>query len=191
MSLFVVRHTQTDWNIDHRAQGKVNIGLNKQGILQAQELARQLKDYDIDLIISSPLRRTVQTSNIINKNRNIPIIYDKRISERDFGEFEGKKPETYIAQGFWNYEKNVKYEKAESIKPFFKRVYAFLNQIERRRTDKNILLVTHGGVTIAIETYYNGIQDSKNLAKLALKHGEIKEYVAKKRKVEEKTPMLR
>ncbi len=176
MSLFVVRHTQTDWNKEHKAQGKVNIGLNKTGIQEAEELAKKIEDYDIDLIISSPLKRATQTAQIINRNKNIPIIYDDRISERDFGEFEGQKPEVYISKGFWDYNKNVKYEKAESIKPFFRRIYGFLNQVEKRKAKKNILLVTHGAVSIAIEAYYNGIQEDKSLAKLALKHGEIKEY---------------
>ena len=176
MSLFVIRHTQTDWNIEHKAQGKVNTKLNKTGILQAKELAKDLRNYNIDLIISSPLDRAKQTAEIVNEGRNIPIICDERIIERDFGEFEGNKPQVYIEKGFWDYERNVKYKKAESIKPFFNRIYNFLDDMEEKKKNKNILIVTHGAASIAIEVYYKGIPEDNNLVKLALKHGQIKEY---------------
>lgn len=48
-----------------------------------------MKNEKIDLILCSPLKRAIQTAQIINKERNIRIIIDERISERDFGEFEG------------------------------------------------------------------------------------------------------
>lgn len=176
MSLIVIRHTQTDWNVEHKAQGKVNTKLNKTGILQAEELAKDLKNYSIDLIISSPLDRAKQTAEIVNEGRGIPIICDERIIERDFGEFEGEQPQVYIEKGFWDYDRNVQYEKAESIKPFFSRIYNFLDDMEEKKKNKNILIVTHGAASIAIEAYYKGIPEDNNLVKLALKQGQIKEY---------------
>ena len=177
MSLIVIRHTQTDWNIEHKAQGRVDTSLNKNGIEEAKKLAKELNKYKIDLIISSPLTRAKQTAEIVNKEKNIPIIFEKNIIERDFGEFEGKTKEEYIKQNFWNYNKNVKYKKAESITPFFNRIFNFLDNVEK---DKNILLVTHGAVSIAIDVYFNGIPNDNNIVKCALKHGEIKEYKFKK-----------
>ena len=91
MNLYVVRHGQTDWNINHMILGKTDIELNEKGKKQAEEVSKKLEKEKIDLIISSPLKRTKQTAEIINKNKNIPIIYDSRIQERNFGEFEGLK----------------------------------------------------------------------------------------------------
>lgn len=48
-----------------------------------------MKNEKIDLILCSPLKRAIQTAEIINQGRNIRIIIDERVSERDFGEFEG------------------------------------------------------------------------------------------------------
>ena len=84
MKIFLVRHGQTDWNVQHKVQGKADIELNDTGVAQANETSSKLNHITIDLIICSPLKRAMQTAQIINKGRNIPIIYDERISERDF-----------------------------------------------------------------------------------------------------------
>ena len=89
--LLFTRHGQTEWNVLGKVQGRADIGLNEKGKQQAEETRKTLENEKIDLIICSPLLRAKQTAEIINKNRNIPIIYDDDIIERDFGEFEGIK----------------------------------------------------------------------------------------------------
>ena len=69
----------------------------------------------MDLIICSPLKKAKQTAEVINKNRNIPIIYDEKTLERDFGEFEGKETKDFDFHGYWDYYKNEHYESAENI----------------------------------------------------------------------------
>ena len=88
-------------------------------------------------------------------NRNIPIIFDDRIIERDFGEFEGKETKDFDFHGYWNYYINDKYEQAENIQEFFNRIYAFLDDITEKYRDKNILIVAHGGVSIPVACYFN------------------------------------
>ena len=85
MSLLITRHGQTDWNLKRKVQGKTDIELNQTGIEQAKDLSKKLANESIDLIICSPLERARQTAEIINTNRNIPIIYDNRISEIYYG----------------------------------------------------------------------------------------------------------
>ena len=89
MEILLTRHGQTDWNVLKKVQGKADIELNKKGIEQAEATRDTLKNEKIDLILCSPLKRAKQTADIINQERNIPIIIDERVSERDFGEFEG------------------------------------------------------------------------------------------------------
>lgn len=69
--------------------GRCDEPLNNTGINQAFETKNHLFDKDIDLIICSSLLGAKQTAEIINKNRNLLIIYDNRIIERNFEEFEG------------------------------------------------------------------------------------------------------
>ena len=95
MSIMLTRHGQTNWNVQKKVMGRCDEPLNEKGMEQAEETSDSLKDTDIDLIICSPLKRAKQTSDKINEGRNIPIIYDDRIIERDFGEFEGKETKDF------------------------------------------------------------------------------------------------
>lgn len=163
MEILVTRHGQTDWNLLNKVQGKVDIELNAMGRSQAKVTAEKLKDEAIDLIICSPLKRAMQTAKIINENRDIPIIYDERISERDFGEFQGLTRENCDGSALWDYDKNYKFEKAECVRDFFDRVYNFLDEIKIKYQDKRVLVVCHGGVSIPIQSYFNGIPENGKL----------------------------
>ena len=73
----LTRHGQTEWNVLKKVQGKANIALNETGENQALITAQNLIDEEIDLIISSPLKRALQTAEIINKTNkstNVTII---------------------------------------------------------------------------------------------------------------------
>lgn len=175
MSIYVVRHGQTDWNVQNILQGCTNIPLNETGLKQAHELKNNIKNIKIDLLISSPLNRTLSTAKIINVN-NLPIITDVRLLERGFGELEGIKGTDYDIHSFWDYERNLHYKNAECIQDFFKRVYSFLNDLEKNYPDKNVLLVTHNGVAIAIDCYFNGFPKDNNLLKLGIQTCSFKEY---------------
>ena len=176
MEILVARHGQTDWNVRKKVQGKADIELNGKGIEQAKNVQKLLENEKIDLIICSTLKRAKQTAQIVNEKRNLPIICDERLEERDFGEYEGEEKDKFDFSSFWCYSKNLKYEKAESIKDFFNRVYIFLDEIKEKYKDKNILLVTHGGVSIPIYCYFNGVPDEKDLIYLGIGNCEIKKY---------------
>lgn len=174
--LYVTRHGETDWNLYGKVQGKADILLNSKGIEQAKQTMKKLKQESIDLIICSPLIRARQTARIINSERIFPIILDERISERDFGEMEGMSKDNFDFQAFWNYDKNITYEKAENIKEFFNRIFLFLDEIKKKYKNKNILLVTHGGVSIAINCYFNGVPESGACLPLCIKNCEVKVF---------------
>ena len=62
MRLLLTRHGQTDWNVQGKAQGRTDTELNSTGIEQAKRLAEKIKNYNIDIIISSPLKRARKTA---------------------------------------------------------------------------------------------------------------------------------
>ena len=176
MSIFDVRHGRTDWNDQDRVQGTADIPLNEVGMEQARKTKELLRDEKIDLIISSPLIRTRQTAEVINEDKKLNIIYDERIRERDFGEFEGFDKKQFDFKDFWTYSKNLKFEKAENIQDFFKRVFDFLDNIKEIYNDKNVLLVIHGGVSVVINAYFEGIPPENEPTKGALKNCEVRKY---------------
>ena len=177
MDILLTRHGQTEWNVLKKVQGRADIELNSTGIEQAEITAEKLFNEKFDLIIVSPLKRALQTAEIINKNKNVSMIIDHRLAERDFGEFEGLKTSDFNFEEFWSYKANVEYKKAENIKDFFKRIYDFLDDIKVKYNDKKVLLVTHGGVSIPIKCYFRGIPDENTLLPLAIGNCEIEKFL--------------
>ena len=180
MNLYVIRHGKTDWNLQSRMQGQSNIQLNQIGINQANEIRELIEEKDIDIIISSPLDRTKQTAQIINKNMNKKIEYNEKIMERNFGILEGKiVTEIENLDDYFEYHTNQEIEKGEKIQDFVSRVFEGMKQIEEKHKNENILLVTHGGVARAIDYYFNGIPKEKDVGKFMLNNCEIREYKKK------------
>ena len=176
MEILITRHGQTEWNVLGKVQGRADIELNENGIKQAEETGKILENEKIDLIICSPLKRAIQTAQMINKDRNIPIIYDDAVIERDFGEFEGINKKDFDFEGYWSYKQNNQYERAENIKVFFNRVFDFLNKLREKYNNKRILIVAHGGISIPVDCYFNGIPEDDNLLKLVLGNCEVAKY---------------
>lgn len=186
METLLIRHGQTEWNALKKVQGKADIELNEKGIKQANDTKILLKNEKIDLIVCSPLTRAIQTAKIINNGRNLPIVFDERLSERNFGEFEGMSNTDFDYESFWSYKQNIEYQKAENIREFFQRVYSFLDDIHLKYKNKRILLVAHGGISIPVYCYFNGIPDKDTLLGLALENCEVAKYIYKEKEIDER-----
>ena len=90
MKLYFVRHGQTDANAKMTQGGQIaelDEPLNAAGVQQATEAADALKAIDFDVVVSSPLRRAVQTAEIINKYHNKNIQIDDAWRERQAGAY--------------------------------------------------------------------------------------------------------
>lgn len=181
MKLYFIRHGQTDWNIDGKIQGRTDVELNEEGIAQAEKLKNIVKDYNIDLIISSPLARARKTANIIRDEINCDIIFDEALIERDFGVFEGltsveiEEEESKYGK-FNNYYLNVERLGVEPIKTLCDRVWTFIEGVKRKYYDKNILIVTHGGVMRGVEGYFNGINEDGDMLNPNIGNCQIRIY---------------
>lgn len=83
---------------------------------------------------------------------------------------------------FWNYYKNEQYQRAENIQLFFERVYNFLDYIIKNYSDKNVLIVAHGGVSIPVACYFNENIPTGSLveAGLVLGNCQVLSYLFKK-----------
>ena len=153
MSLYVVRHGQTDWNKQWLIQGRIDIPLNEEGIRQAKLTKEKLANAKIDVIYVSPLQRARQTAEIINEDRHAPIIIDERIIEEFYGDMEGKprSGEAYLTQRQSFFKR---YPNGEGYLDVVARVYPFLNEIKATRRNENVLLVCHGGMSRVLNSYF-------------------------------------
>ncbi|MDV6332774.1 histidine phosphatase family protein [Asticcacaulis sp. 201] len=89
MTFYVLRHGQTDWNVQARLQGSTDIPLNDTGRAQAHVAADILKDQGLTRIVASPLSRALETAQIVGAACALEPIIDDRLIERNFGLFEG------------------------------------------------------------------------------------------------------
>ena len=181
MKLYIIRHGQTNWNRKGRIQGKTDIELNEEGIEQAKEARKILEEYPIDMIVSSTLKRARKTAEIINESKKVPILFKEELEERGFGEFEGKtreeiQDEVWTSEILDNYNLNKQYKGVETIQELCSRVWNLIDELKENYTDKNILLVTHGGVTRAISGYFDGANENGILEDLKLQNCGIKMY---------------
>lgn len=170
--IYIVRHGQTDWNVEGRYQGRIDIELNDKGIEQAIKLKEKLNNIKFDKVFSSSLKRALKTAQIITCNE---IITDDRIIERCNGQLEGKlKSEIEVEIDFNN--PNETRMGLENINDFRKRIKDFFEEISVKYRGKNILVVTHAGVSIYARCFFEGEPVDGNYSDLKLKNCEILEY---------------
>ena len=176
MKIYVMRHGNTESNVLRIFNGRNDEDINETGIRQAEAARAVYEKLDIDLIVCSTMLRTRHTSQIVN-TKNLPVIYDERLIERDTGEMTGKTVLGDFRDTYWNYYSDA-YD-VEHVKELFDRVYPVIDEIKEKYSDKNVLIVTHNGVARAIYTYFNGIPEDGNILNIgALKNCEITEYEA-------------
>ncbi len=155
MKLYVTRHGETEFNAQNRISGVTDILLTENGIAQAREMAQKAKEYgDIHRIIASPLKRAQMTAGIVGELLGLPVQTDERLTEWDYGSFEGKDRFT---QGFaeTKAEFGVKMpDGGESVFQVVQRTYNVIDDVTRLYPDENVLLVCHGGICRVIDSYF-------------------------------------
>ena len=149
MKITLVRHGQMEYNYQKIMQGHSNTELNDTGIRQCQKLREQLADVDFDYCYMSPILRAVQTAFILVGDR-VETIPDKRLIERDMGEFTGKSTELYDREKYWDYDLNCSDNGVEAIQDVFSRCCDFLNYIVKKHPGEHILVVSHAATIRAL-----------------------------------------
>ena len=175
MRVLLIRHGQTDWNKLHRIQGTHDIPLNEEGIKQAEKARESIDKEHIDVCYCSPLTRTRQTADVLIGGRDIPIFYDERIVEKCFGEIEGKSMSDFNFDESWVPNRPRMYEGMETFEELMERITSFYDELYEKYPDKTVLIVTHGGTSIASGYYFCG-PPKNDRSEYFCKNCVIKEY---------------
>ncbi len=153
MRIVLCRHGETDFNKQHRFQGKLETELNNHGLEQAKLLAEALKGENFYAILCSPRKRCIRTAEEINKYHNKRIRILEELSEIDLGIYTGMNKEEIEEKfpGVWVKRVDNKYdflhEGGESYKQIDEtRVANFIRDLKEKYSSRNILIVTHAGV---------------------------------------------
>lgn len=89
MKIYLIRHGQTDWNIQGRIQGSHDIPLNEVGLSQAEQLAKGMDSHLVSRIFSSTLTRAMETAERIGRRQKVEIYPMPQLIEVEFGKWEG------------------------------------------------------------------------------------------------------
>ncbi len=140
--IYIVRHGQTEVNHRQALQGRSDFPLNDAGISQAQKAAGGLKSISFAHVFTSPLRRAVQTAQIIVPD--IQPVVDDRLIEMDYGPYEGTDlnnlpPE--VLTFFHDFIHNPAPDGMEPLSSVMERARLFLESIQNLH--RNILISTH------------------------------------------------
>ena len=129
--LYLVRHGQTDWNLNGQIQGQSDIPLNDTGRTQANNVADKLSRFNLEYIISSDLNRAAETAQIIGNKLNIRVEYDARLREYDFGTLTGMTRKRLDPRSIEAFFTNPTYFDAEPFEDAFIRVRDFMESIDK------------------------------------------------------------
>ena len=147
MRIYFVRHGETDANKKGYAQGWTDAPLNKNGEILAGITGQGMKGVRFDCCISSPLIRARETAKIIlrESDNSVPVSFDDRIKEMNFGRFEGTSIRDEKVIGFLKKPVfDYRFPDGESIADVMKRTQEFLKELIAKDEDKTYLVSTHG-----------------------------------------------
>ncbi len=181
--LFIARHGETDYNKNKLLQGRgIDAPLNSTGILQAGLLADYLNNYPIECVVSSSLKRSCQTAEVLARRIGINVIREKNLDEMDFGDLEGLKFSAVgdqldsIQQKWANGNTEYKMPGGESPAEVYKRVSESMNGILNENNHTCYAFILHGRLIRILLSEWLGY-GLKNMQKINHSNGAVNKLV--------------
>lgn len=154
--IILVRHGETNWNLEGRYQGQEDTDLSSRGLKQAQLLAQGLQNVHLDVCISSPLKRSFLTCKACADLHGLPVTADTRLTEINHGTWEGELAgdiEARYPQEFkqWHTQPHlVQMPGGENLEDVRKRARAAFDEYAAKYEGQTLLVAAHDAVNKAI-----------------------------------------
>mgnify|MGYP002626871646 CR=1 FL=1 len=149
-TLYLVRHGETVDNVNQIMQGQTQGQLTENGVRQAEGVRDQMAHEHFDAIISSDLKRSVDTARIIAQPHGLDVVQTTLLRERDWGAFTGR----YIP----DLKNEVWPDDIETLENLLSRAGEFITFVRETYPGKKVLAVGHGIVNKAVQAVYYGKQ---------------------------------
>ncbi len=153
VDLLLVRHGQTDWNVEERLMGMRPVKLNAEGIAQVERAATLLGAFQPISIYSSPAQRAVQTAQILQERLDLQaeIQCHKGLGEFNMGRWEGRTLKELREMGLWSqymeHPEGIVFPGGESMEAIQMRAVTAVNEIVQNLSQGGtVLLSSHGGI---------------------------------------------
>lgn len=151
--LVLVRHGEVDANRSYHYLGRRDDELNATGLRQADALATALAGLDLDLVVSSPLRRALETARRVAAANHLQVDTDDRLVELDFGAWEGRSRREVVEQGEeirtmverWEADPSLAVPGGESMLELRDRVVELADDLAAGRPGSTVVVVSHMG----------------------------------------------
>lgn len=172
IDLYLARHGQTEENIARIFQGHLQGTLTAEGIAQAEALHDRLLDVALDAVVSSDLKRCVDTARIAVGDRNLPCKQTPLLREIDWGSWTG----LYIK------EVDLQHVPAdvETEAMLYCRAGLFLDYMKQHYEGKRVLAVGHGLINRAVQAQIQGIalEHLRSVPKMV--NAELRHFIVQK-----------
>lgn len=167
-TVYLARHGQTEENLMRIFQGHLPGTLTADGIEQAQNLGKELEGIQIDCILSSDLKRVVDTVNYAIADRNLPWEKTKLLREIDWGKWTGLKIDSV--------DKQNPPEDAETKEMLYERGKRIVEYIKEKYSGKNVLVVAHGLINRSIQAHILGVDINELYNIQHMKNAEVRKF---------------
>ena len=149
ISLYLARHGQTEENIARIFQGHLPGRLTVEGISQAEVLRDSLKRIPLDAVVSSDLKRCMDTAEIVMEGRELPWETTSLLREIDWGSWTGLAIKEVDLRHFP--------ADVETEAMLYERAGRFVDYLKERYDGKQVLAVGHGLINRAIQAHIQGV----------------------------------
>ena len=162
--LVLIRHGETDWNVDGRYQGQADPSLNARGLAQAERLAEELEQASLEMLYTSPLLRARQTAEIIGERLGIPLQIEPRLMEIHQGDWQTRlraEIEDLYPELFQRWETEpwqATPPEGEHLSEVQRRVDAAIDEILTRHPSQTIGIVSHRIPIALIKVRFQGME---------------------------------
>ena len=183
--LLIARHGETDFNKNGLMQGRgIDAPLNDRGVKQAKKLASYLRNYETDLLVSSNLKRAIQTASYYSESNGISLKKSSALDEMDFGDFEGRSYDdiitelAYIDKAWRRGEIEKKIPGGESPLSVYERASTEILTMIKEQEHGLITLVIHGRLMRILFSEWLGF-GIKNMHLIEHENGAVNQFVYK------------
>ncbi|MDP1645752.1 MAG: histidine phosphatase family protein [Thiobacillus sp.] len=148
----IIRHGETDWNVEKRIQGHTDVPLNETGRAQALAMAFNAAHQRFHAVYSSDLLRAIETAQALAQREGLEVTLLPQLRERHYGLFQGMTADEGAAlhpAAYAHYvarDLNYDFETGESLRRFAERVADGIDWLVRHHSGQTIAAVSHGGV---------------------------------------------
>jgi broad specificity phosphatase PhoE len=164
--LILVRHGETEWNVEEVFRGRIDVGLNETGLKQAELLAEYLGGLKIDTVYSSPLKRALKTAEVIARYHKLEVKITPGLIDCDFGQWQGlhlqevKDRYKELYAEWVNSPHLVKIPDGESLDEVRKRALPLVDEVVAKYKG-TVVLVSHRVVNKVLICALLGLDNSR------------------------------